>query len=84
MYIINHKNRRNSPFQFQYWIFSLKNRFDDPAGIKKKLDIFIAAEATFPLHSNLYNPRSKRVGIPLMCGYCREKLHVDHFWEFKG
>ena len=53
-------------------------------GQKKKLDIFIAAEATFPLHSNLYNPRSKQVGIPLMCEYCREKLHVEHFWEFKG
>ena len=84
MYIINHKNPRNSPFQFQYWIFSLKNRFDDPAGIKKKLDIFVAAEATFPSHSNLYNLRSKQVGIPLMCVYCREKLHVEHFWEFKG
>ena len=19
-----------------------------------------------------------------MCGYLREKLHVNHFWEFKG
>ena len=29
------------------------------------LDTFIAAGATFPLHGNLYNPRSERVSIPL-------------------
>ena len=58
MYIINHKNWRNSPFQFQYWTFSLKNMFD-------VLDTFIAAGATFPLHGNLYNPRSERVSIHL-------------------
>ena len=39
--------------------------FDDLAGIKKTLDIFIEADASFPLHGNLYNPRSERVSIPL-------------------
>ena len=29
------------------------------------LDTFIAAGATFPLHGNLYNPRSELMDIPL-------------------
>ena len=42
----------------------IKNNFDNLAGIKKTCNC-IAAEATFPLHGNLYNPRSDLEGIPL-------------------
>ena len=89
-FIIN--NEETLHFSSNIGLSHLKLVFMTSPGLKK-LGIFKAAEATLPLRTNYYTFPWKlvtRITLQelhfcwIMSEYCREKLHVEHFWVFKG